>query len=101
HQVERLQQQGIAAFKLDLKTLVDHPIDFGFSDLQRSLYKGWHSKGLAHFFLDSVDEAKLEREADFYRAIERFSNQIGVARARANIVVSSRPNAWLPQRDTT
>jgi hypothetical protein len=98
-QVERLQADGAPAFKLDLKALVDHPIDFSFSSRERSLYARWLRKGTGYFFLDSIDEAKLVRPADFYLALKRFGNEIARAHSRAFVVVSTRPNAWQPIRD--
>ncbi len=98
-QVERLQAGGTPAFKLDLKSLVDRPIQFSFSARERLLYQRWRRRGNGYFFLDSIDEAKLARPADFYLALKRFANEIALAHLRAFVVVSTRPNAWQPIQD--
>jgi hypothetical protein len=51
------------------------------------------------FFLDSVDEAKLQRATDFYRALDRLRDHLGGAVSRATIVISSRVTGWLAAAD--
>lgn len=61
-------------------------------------WKGSISRAV--FFLDSVDEAKIQQNADFHRAIDRFTDLIGArAMLRANVVISSRITEWLPTID--
>jgi len=51
-------------------------------------------------FLDSVDEAKIRRQADFYAALDKVVNAIGpVAIDRAHIFISSRISEWQPETD--
>lgn len=53
----------------------------------------------AWFFLDSVDEARLENPRAFDKALRRFAKGIEKGAHRAHIYVSSRPYAWRPKED--
>ena len=53
----------------------------------------------AWFYLDSVDEARLENPTAFRKAIRRFSREIKNAQHRAHVCISSRPYAWRPRSD--
>lgn len=53
----------------------------------------------AWFYLDSVDEARLENPRAFEKAIRRFSRAIKDAQHRAHVCVSSRPYAWRQKSD--
>ena len=63
-----------------------------FTTWQQSTENAW-------FFLDSVDEARLEHPRDFERAIRRFSNGIQDCAHRAHVYISSRPYAWRAEAD--
>lgn len=53
----------------------------------------------AWFFLDSIDEARLENPKSFEKAIRLFASRINGARQRAHIFISSRPYAWRASSD--
>jgi hypothetical protein len=53
----------------------------------------------AWFFLDSVDEARLENPRIFEKAIRRFATGIKGVAHRAHVYLSSRPYAWRPKED--
>lgn len=53
----------------------------------------------AWFFLDSVDEARLDNPRVFEKALRRFSKGIKDGAHRAHIYLSSRPYAWRPKED--
>ena len=53
----------------------------------------------AWFYLDSVDEARLENPTTFEKAIRRFSREIKNAQHRAHVCISSRPYSWRPHSD--
>lgn len=55
----------------------------------------------AWFFLDSVDEARLESPKLFEKSLRYFSKAIESAAHRAHIYISSRPYAWRPTEDKT
>src|SRR2546430_6458107 len=49
--------------------------------------------------LDSVDESKIRRAADFYAALDKVLAAIGPARDRIQIFISSRISEWQPVTD--
>ncbi|WP_148039073.1 hypothetical protein [Marinomonas hwangdonensis] len=53
----------------------------------------------AWFFLDSVDEARLETPRAFELALKRFAKGIKKGAHRAHLYVSSRPYSWRPEAD--
>ena len=53
----------------------------------------------AWFYLNSIDEARLENPRTFEKAIRRFSRAIKDAQHRAHVCISSRPYAWRPKTD--
>ncbi len=54
----------------------------------------------ATFFLDSVDESKIQKASDFQTALRRFRDAIGPALIpRTHIVLSSRISEWHPETD--
>ena len=63
-------------------------------------FQSWlQSTGEAWFFLDSVDEARLENPRAFEKALRRFAKGIERGAHRAHIYLSSRPYAWRPRED--
>jgi len=63
-------------------------------------FQSWlQSTGEAWFFLDSVDEARLENPRAFEKALRRFAKGIERGAHRAHIYLSSRPYAWRPRDD--
>jgi len=53
----------------------------------------------AWFFLDSVDEARLENPRAFEKALRRFAKGIESGAHRAHVYLSSRTYAWRPRED--
>jgi hypothetical protein len=53
----------------------------------------------AWFFLDSVDEVRLEAPRAFETALSAFASRIHDARHRAHVIISSRPYAWRSKLD--
>lgn len=63
-------------------------------------FQTWlQSTGEAWFFLDSVDEARLENPRAFEKALRRFAKGIKEGAHRAHIYLSSRPYSWRPKED--
>lgn len=64
-----------------------------FDDWLASDHEGW-------FFLDSVDEAQLDRPSALEDALRVFGKRIHDARERAHVFITSRDDAWqaLPER---
>ncbi|MDE0444129.1 MAG: hypothetical protein OXL38_18720 [Gammaproteobacteria bacterium] len=96
---EHLENQGRPAFFVrieDVKDGLEQAFEVGSSES----FKQWlDSQGEAWFFLDSVDEARLDNPRTFERAIRSFEARIKDAQLRAHIYVSSRPYAWRSKSD--
>lgn len=58
-----------------------------FQDWLKSTEDAW-------FFLDSIDEARLDNPRTFEKALRIFSRTINQGKHRAHIYLSSRPYAW-------
>lgn len=94
-----LSNKGKPAFFIRIE---DIEVDFykAFEIGSEAQYQSWlHSTGEAWFFLDSVDEARLENPRAFEKALRRFANTIEGSAHRAHIYLSSRPYAWRPRED--
>lgn len=94
-----LASQGIPAFFIRIE---DIETDFykAFEIGGEAQFQSWlQSTEEAWFYLDSVDEARLENPRAFEKALRRFA--IGIKRGahRAHIYLSSRPYAWRPRED--
>lgn len=100
-QRDKLSASGQPAFYLELHRLVKMGVDdllVGSSD--EIAYRDWKgSDGEACFFLDAVDEAKLDKALDFEAALENFRRSLGLRLNRAKIFISSRISAWQPEGD--
>jgi len=94
-----LAGQGKPAFFIRIE---DIEVDFynAFEIGEQDQFQSWlQSTEEAWFFLDSVDEARLENPRNFEKAIRRFAKGISRGVHRAHIYLSSRPYAWRPKED--
>ncbi len=97
---QHLVEAGTPAFYLELHRLVDASPAQILGEQDAPRLHGWQrSSSLAIFFLDAVDEAKLERVSDFGLALENFSTALGPYRSRATVFISSRISEWSPETD--
>jgi hypothetical protein len=93
-------RRGRFSFLLRLDELAEAGDSLALGVDETRLFHEWrNSAAPGVFFLDSVDEAKMQRPTDFYRALDRFRDAIGSAVSRATIVISSRVTGWLPTTD--
>jgi len=94
-----LSNQGKPAFFVRIE---DIEADFyqAFEIGEETQFQAWlQSTEDAWFFLDSVDEARLENPRVFEKALRRFAKGIKESAHRAHIYLSSRPYAWRPRED--
>lgn len=92
-QAEKLALQGHKSFFIRLEDL-DADFENAFEVGDSDQFQEWKvGNDEAWFFLDSVDEAKLENPRAFERAIKQFSKRIDNPE-RAHIFISSRPYSW-------
>ena len=97
-QVCELCAAGTCAVYVDLRSLLGGTtlrLDDG-----DTLISEWHrGEAVAWFFLDSVDESKLQHVSDFHRALKQMAAWVGADATRARYVISSRISEWRPATD--
>lgn len=94
-----VEQSGRAAFFIRIEDIEDG-FENAFEVGSVDSFEHWlASHEQAWFFLDSIDEARLENPRTFEKAIKRFATQIKPAQQRAHVFVSSRPYAWRARSD--
>ncbi|HAB37788.1 MAG TPA: hypothetical protein DCE52_07315 [Rhodobacteraceae bacterium] len=87
-------EQGRTAFFIRIED-IDANFDDAFEVGSSEQFDTWlASSEEAWFFLDSIDEARLENPKAFEKAIRCFAKRIRAAMHRAHIVITSRPYAW-------
>lgn len=103
---KKLYKQGKPAFFLRLELLLES--DFQISDYlnsdQQGCFQGWleseDDEFIAYFFLDSVDEAKLQQSSALEIILSRFVRGIGSENlSRAKIFMTSRFSEWRVESD--
>ncbi len=87
-------EEGRPSFFIRIED-IDANFDEAFEVGSSSNFDAWLSSSEeAWFFLDSIDEARLDNPRAFEKAIQRFARRIRPASHRAHIVITSRPYAW-------
>jgi len=96
-----LQCDGKLSFFIPLDQLIHQPLFGVLSNEESEKFQSWlRGNDEATFFLDSVDEAKYEKPADFLSALDHFRKDINEnALRRLHILLSSRISQWRPQSD--
>ena len=95
----QLEREGCHAFFIRIED-IDEAFEQAFEVGSADSFERWlDSQDNAWFYLDSVDEARLESPRAFEKAIRRFSAKINSAQQRAHVCISSRPYAWRPKSD--
>lgn len=98
-QAERLAAQNRPAFFIRIEDIGD---DFGeaFEVGSKAGFDRWLAgTDTAWFFLDSVDEVRLDAPRAFEAALGAFAERVRAGLQRAHIYVSSRPYAWRARTD--
>lgn len=94
-----LASKGKPAFFIRIEDIEENFYS-AFEIGEESHFRTWlQSPGEAWFFLDSVDEARLDNPRAFEKALRRFAKAIAKGAHRAHIYISSRPYAWRPNED--
>lgn len=93
------EKLGRAAFFIRIEDIEDG-FETAFEVGGLDAFERWlNSQEEAWFFLDSIDEARLENPRAFEKAIKLFAKRIKPAAQRAHIFISSRPYAWRARSD--
>lgn len=95
-----LRRAGEVAFFCRLEILADKSLKEAIEIGTAEELQIW-AQGTVHgyFFLDSVDEARLTKPANFENAIIHLVDTIKPYQDRVTIVISTRPHAWQAQAD--
>lgn len=90
---------GRAAFFIRIED-IESGFENAFEVGSAGSFESWlNSQKEAWFFLDSVDEARLDSPRAFEKAIRCFAARIKQSEQRAHIFISSRPYAWRSRSD--
>lgn len=93
------EKLGRAAFFIRIED-IEEDFESAFEVGRADTFENWlNSQEEAWFFLDSIDEARLENPRAFEKAIKRFAKRIKPATQRARVFISSRPYAWRARSD--
>lgn len=96
---EKAQAQGRTAFFIRIED-ISKDFEDAFEVSNEDDFNTWlQSDEEAWFYLDSIDEARLDHPRAFQTAIRHFAKKINGAYTRAHIFISSRPYAWRPSDD--
>ena len=99
HQCDVLRAAGSPAFFLRIEELAEQGIETALDREGAKLLDTWLAgSGEGWFFLDSVDEARLNRKS-FDTALKRFAKDIGTGLERAHVYVSCRVTDWKGAED--
>jgi hypothetical protein len=99
HQCEVLRAAGSPAFFLRIEELAEQGIEAALDGESAKLLETWLAgSGEGWFFLDSVDEARLNRKS-FDGALKRFAKDIGTGLERSHVYVSCRVTDWKGAED--
>ncbi len=94
HQCDVLKEAGDPAFFLRIEELADQGTETCLDGENSKQFEAWLAgSGEAWFFLDSVDEARLNRKS-FDTALKRFARDLGAGLERAHVFVSCRVTDW-------
>ncbi|MBY6044402.1 hypothetical protein KUV58_10275 [Phaeobacter italicus] len=96
---ELKRKLGAAAFFIRIEDIIDD-FELAFEVGDTDDFDAWMaSSDEAWFYLDSIDEARLDDPRAFEKAIRRFARRIKSAQHRAQVIISSRPYAWRSHTD--
>lgn len=98
-QAGKLMEEGRFSFFIRIED-IDNDFIESFEVGNEDSFDEWlQSTDEAWFFLDSVDEARLESPRQFDKAIRKFARQIKSGAHRCHIYISSRPYSWRFEKD--
>ncbi len=99
HQQERLADEGHAAFFVRIEDLADHGLDVSLGRNEATALGAWKvGSAEGYFFLDSVDEARLNRKR-FETALLRLARDLADHLGRTHFFISCRVSDWRGRSD--
>jgi len=101
HRAKVLQDQGKHAFFVRIEDIADDSFAGALNEVEVASFLQWKAEGQsdAWFFLDSVDEARLNSK-HLANALNKFAKELQLANlGRAHVVVSCRASDWKGKAD--
>lgn len=99
HLTEKLQHTGKSAFFITIENLADEGFIASLAPNTTTVFENWlQGSDEGYFFLDSVDEARLNRKS-FERALRKFAQAVSTALTRCRIFISCRVTDWQGKED--
>jgi hypothetical protein len=99
NQAAHLRSIGHPAFFVTVEELADHGLEAALEPASVTTFEQWRAgSGNGWFFLDSVDEARLNRKS-FETALKRFALVLNPAIERASVFISCRVSDWRGAED--
>ena len=99
NQAEKLSAEGHTAFCLRIEELADQGFEAALDGNDAKVFKQWRNGTTeGWFFLDSVDEARLNRK-NFETALKRFNRDLDQSSERARVFISCRVTDWKGTED--
>jgi hypothetical protein len=100
-QTEKLRKTGLNSFFIPIETLANQSFPSAIDSDDLEYFSKWQTgSSTGTFFLDSVDEAKLQRPKAFHDALNSFAKGIGPgAIKRAKVVITCRVSEWRGKAD--
>src|ERR1035438_6846241 len=96
----RLQiDAGQDAWYLTVQDAAEEGIEYSLSLTDRQRFQAWKTSDRAGwFFIDSIDEAKLNR-IRLEKALRRIATDIAGAEGRVHLMISGRHTDWESEKD--
>jgi hypothetical protein len=99
NQQSKLSSEGKPAFFIRIEELADQGFEAALEPSSANAFEEWRNGSAdAFFFLDSVDEARLNRKS-FETALKRFARDLERAVERARVFISCRVTDWKGRED--
>ena len=96
---QQIRAKGKPAFFIRLEHMATD-FECAFEEGSFAEFQAWKATDAEGWlFLDSVDESRLKNPSDFNLAISRLGVQLGTAKQRLHIVITSRTSAWRSATD--
>ncbi len=100
HRAKCLDRSGRAAFFIKIED-IESNFQNSFEIGSQAGFDRWlESTEEAWFFLDSVDESRIQNPRYFEKAMQWFAHGVHAGIHRAHIFLSSRPYAWRASEDS-
>jgi hypothetical protein len=97
--VDSLRSEQRHAFYVTVESLATYGLDGSLGRDDADRLAGWHQESApGWFFLDSVDEARLNHKG-VEQALNRFARELGQSYDRAHILLSCRGSVWAGKPD--